>query len=197
MTAKQLLDSRKFCLLMDDLATTWKKRGSTEEDKEYRLAQIIEFLGGDNAQAQLLQMQAAKLKAAQAGPSAEGAPADKAQLLEQMKAPLSAEETASLVAEAKANTPTEASIQDVVNRAVEEVIKPNWATSPNIEGCKHFYVKASRHGQQVSFDVEKWKAALKQHSLPDGNVTFKIEGLAMSDVGGGSKGTPTWRVMIG
>ena len=45
MNAKQAMDSRRFCMLMDDLAVTWKKRGASDEDKEFRLAAVFEFAG--------------------------------------------------------------------------------------------------------------------------------------------------------
>ena len=45
MNAKQAMDSRRFCMLMDDLAATWKKRGASDEDKEFRLAAVLEFIG--------------------------------------------------------------------------------------------------------------------------------------------------------
>lgn len=45
MQAKQLMDSRRFCQLMDDLAATWKKRASTDEDKAWRLQAVLDHLG--------------------------------------------------------------------------------------------------------------------------------------------------------
>ena len=48
MNAKHLMDSRRFCTLMDDLATTWKKRGATDEDREFRLEAVLAFLRADN-----------------------------------------------------------------------------------------------------------------------------------------------------
>lgn len=45
MQAKQLMDSRRFCQLMDDLALTWKKRASTDEDKAWRLQAVLDHLG--------------------------------------------------------------------------------------------------------------------------------------------------------
>ena len=44
MQAKQLMDSRRFCQLMDDLASTWKKRSSTDEDKAWRLQAVLDHL---------------------------------------------------------------------------------------------------------------------------------------------------------
>ena len=48
MEAKSLMDSRKFCLLMDDLAGTWAKKRAPEEDKEYRLQAVLDFLGASS-----------------------------------------------------------------------------------------------------------------------------------------------------
>lgn len=47
MNAKALLDSRKFCLLMDDLARTWKDKKATDEDREMRLDAVLGQLGID------------------------------------------------------------------------------------------------------------------------------------------------------
>lgn len=41
MNAKLLMDSRKFCLLMDDLARTWKDKKAKDEDKEMRLDAVL------------------------------------------------------------------------------------------------------------------------------------------------------------
>jgi len=46
MNAAKLLDSRRFTTLMDDLVTTWKKRGSTDEDKAFRLQVVLDCLDG-------------------------------------------------------------------------------------------------------------------------------------------------------
>lgn len=124
--------------------------------------------------------------------------AEKAALLEDMRKPLSAAETARLVAQAKAETAKVKDPQLVVNEAVEQVIKPNWATTPSVEGYKHFIVHAVRNGSNVSFELEKWQNALRLHGLPAGNVNFKPEGLGMSP---GSletgRGSNAWRVIIG
>lgn len=45
MNAKQLMDSRRFCLLMDDLAATWSKKRASDEDKEFRLQAVLDALG--------------------------------------------------------------------------------------------------------------------------------------------------------
>lgn len=37
---KQWMDSRKFCMLMDDLAATWRNKKSSDEDKEFRLTAL-------------------------------------------------------------------------------------------------------------------------------------------------------------
>lgn len=45
MNAKQAMDSRRFCMLMDDLCATWNKRKASDEDKEFRLAAVLDFVG--------------------------------------------------------------------------------------------------------------------------------------------------------
>lgn len=46
MNAKTLLDSRKFCLIADDFARTWKDKKATDDDKEMRLeAMLGQILG--------------------------------------------------------------------------------------------------------------------------------------------------------
>lgn len=49
MNASQLMDSRRFCLLMDDLAGTWNKRRATDEDKEFRLQAVLDFIAGSSS----------------------------------------------------------------------------------------------------------------------------------------------------
>ena len=44
MDAKSLMDSRKFCLLMDNLAGTWAKKRAPEADKEDQLQAVLDFL---------------------------------------------------------------------------------------------------------------------------------------------------------
>lgn len=43
MNAKTLMDSRKFCMAMDDLVRTWKK--GTDQDKELRLDAVLALVG--------------------------------------------------------------------------------------------------------------------------------------------------------
>jgi hypothetical protein len=45
MDAKQLMDSRRFCLLMDNLCAVWSKKRAADEDKEYQLAEVLKFIG--------------------------------------------------------------------------------------------------------------------------------------------------------
>lgn len=44
MNAKQLLDSRKFCLLATDFAKTWLDKKASEDDKEMRLEAVLTLL---------------------------------------------------------------------------------------------------------------------------------------------------------
>lgn len=48
MNSDKLLDSRRFCLLMDDLARTWRDKKAKDEDKAYRLQAVLDFLGEQN-----------------------------------------------------------------------------------------------------------------------------------------------------
>ncbi len=45
--SSKLLDSRKFCMLMDVLARTWASKKATDEDKEMRLDAILPFIRQD------------------------------------------------------------------------------------------------------------------------------------------------------
>ncbi len=84
--------------------------------------------------------------------------------------------------------------QSVVNRAIEEVIKPNWAMTPgDAAGLKHFLVNAFRHGETVSMDKEKWDFGLKQHGLRGALQASKPE--AGQDLD--ARAVNRWRVMIG
>lgn len=89
--------------------------------------------------------------------------------------------------------------QLIVNDAVLEVIVPNWAKTPvSPDGHRHFIVNAERKQERVSFELDKWKAALSLNKLPAGSVVFKPEGLGMSpgSLETGRAGN-AWRVMIG
>lgn len=44
MNAESLMDSVKFRMLMDDLARAWKKRTTTDEERAYRLQQLLDCL---------------------------------------------------------------------------------------------------------------------------------------------------------
>jgi hypothetical protein len=131
------------------------------------------------------------LKALLATPEAN----DKAELRKQMlTAPISPAEIAKLKKEAKAEQAKIVDPQLVVDRAVEEVIKPNWLTSPQRDdGCRHFHVKAFRHGESVSMDKERWDLALKKHGIGGVVQSSKSEdGLDET-----SQKVTVWRVMIG
>lgn len=149
MTAKELMDSRRFCLLMDDLAKTWKKRDASDEDKEYRLNAVIEFVSGQTIVKPI-----------------------------HVPKPLDLEIDENVRAQAAADRASQISPQDIVNQAVLEVIVPNWAsTIMRDDGFKYFVVKSPRKGNAVSFDVEKWQVALKLHKLPFSSIEFQISGL--------------------
>lgn len=132
----------------------------------------------------------------------ESSPTDsKAELRRQMMtAPISPAEIAKLRKEAMANMAKVKDPQIVVQEAVDQVVKPNWAhTMPDGAGLRHFLVKAIRNGDSVSFDKEKWDLALKQAGIRGVLNTCKPEGSAEIDPqqnqGGGSMNL--WRVMIG
>lgn len=118
----------------------------------------------------------------------------KAALKAEMAKPLSPAEVAKLRAEALANTPKEGHAEAVVARAIEEVIKPNWnQTAQDAAGLKHFLVNASRHGESVSMDKEKWDFALKQAGIRGVLTASKPENGQDLD----AKSVGRWRVMIG
>ena len=128
------------------------------------------------------------------GQASDSKPTDKAALKAKMPAPMSAKEIAeirkqSAIEQAKVRDP-----QLVVNDAVEQVVKPNWANAVgDAAGLKHFYVNAHRGGYTVSMDKEKWDAALKLHGIRGVLTACKPENgqdLEAQTVG-------RWRVMIG
>ncbi len=124
----------------------------------------------------------------------ESEPTDKAALLKAMNAPISPQEAAQLVKEARAEQAKVTDPQSVVNRAIEEVIKPNWMqTNQDGAGLKHFLVNAQRHGETVSMDKEKWDFGLKQAGLRGQLTVAKPE--AGQDLE--AKTVNRWRVMIG
>lgn len=121
-------------------------------------------------------------------------PTDKAALLKAMNAPIGAAELAKLRKEAAENMAKVTDPQSVVNRAIEEVIKPNWmVTQQDGAGLKHFLVNAQRHGETVSMDKEKWDFGLKQAGLRGQLTAAKPE--AGQDLE--AKAVNRWRVMIG
>jgi hypothetical protein len=121
---------------------------------------------------------------------------DKAKLREEMTRELTPQERAEVLASIK-NEPKARDPQLIVDDAVAQVIKPNWAKTPQTEGYRHFIVNAARNGERVSFEAEKWKNALSKAGLSCGDIAFKPEGLGMSP---GSletgRGGNQWRVMI-
>lgn len=135
--------------------------------------------------------------AAQPAPVAE----DKAELRRQMMtAPISPAEVAKLRKEAAANMALVKDPQAIVQRAVDEVVKPNWPTAPyDGAGLKHFLVKTIRNGDSVSFDKERWDLALKTAGIKGVFNTCKPEGSADVDPQTGQRGgsMSVWRVMIG
>jgi len=139
-------------------------------------------------------LKAAIKEALQSGEVTETADS-KAELRKQMMtAPISPAEVAKLRKEAKANTPKEGHAEAVVDRAVLEVIKPSWDSSPiQGDGCKHFHVKTFRHGESVSMDKEKWDASLKKHGIR-GTVQSSKSVDGLDDT---SQKVSVWRVMIG
>jgi hypothetical protein len=124
----------------------------------------------------------------------EAEPTDKAALKALMNAPISPAELKQLRAEAMENAAKVTDPQSVVNRAIEEVIKPNWmVTQQDGAGLKHFLVNAQRHGETVSMDKEKWDFGLKQAGIRGQLTASKPE--AGQDLE--AKTVNRWRVMIG
>lgn len=142
-----------------------------------------------------------ELRALLAPPAPAPIAEDKAELKRQMMtAPISPAEIKKLKAEAAANMALVKDPQAIVQRAVDEVVKPNWPTAAyDGAGLKHFLVKTIRHGDSVSFDKERWDLALKTAGIKGVFNTCKPEGSAevepQAGQGGGSMNV--WRVMIG
>lgn len=142
-----------------------------------------------------------ELRALLAVPATAPVSEDKAALKHaMMNAPIGAAELASLRKEAAKNMALVKDPQLVVQEAVNQVIVPNWDKTPQDgAGLRHFIVKAIRNGDAVSFDKERWDAALKAANVRGIFHTCKPEGSADVEPQAGQAGgrMSLWRVMIG
>lgn len=208
MTNAELVDSKRFCAFMDTFVSEWPK--ADDGKRVGMLDQAVNWFTGAPAETRSI-TEVVTLAPEPIQPKKRGRPpkakpetepqdikAAKAALLAEMRRPLTAKEKAEALALAKTEAAKVRDPQLIVNDAVGQVIKPNWATTPMTEGFRHFLVKADRNGERVSFEPEKWLAALRLHQIPVSNISFKPEGLAM-DPGAMNTtiGGAMWRVIIG
>lgn len=217
MTSLELLDSKRFCMFMTQLASQWDLQ--TDIEKEKVLDELTGWLGtgkpvsitATSFTSQLGHGERPTVAIALAPPpkrkggrpkGSKNAPkpeteTDKAALKHEHTRPLTEAERKEVLAQL-AKEPPARDPQLIVNDAVAEVIKPNWNATPVNEGYRHFIVNADRKGERVSFELDKWKSALSSNGLPSGSVVFKPEGLGMSQgsLETGRSGNK-WRVMIG
>lgn len=203
MTSLELVDSKRFCAVMDKVAAEWP--GADDKARAVMLDNLA--LWAQSQPAPIAQPIAQTITPI-AQPPKRGRPAgsknklivepeDRAKLRAEMTRDLTAQERADILASIK-NEPKARDPQLIVNDAVMEVIKPNWAKTAQTEGYRHFIVNADRKGERVSFEAEKWRVALGNAGLSCGDIAFKPEGLGMNP---GSletgRGWNQWRVMIG
>jgi hypothetical protein len=206
MTSLELLDSKRFCAEMDTLVAEWPK--ATDQAKAKMLDSLAHWAEGIPAPISIpagtvhIQVEEPKRKSGRpkgsknknAEPNPE-AP-DRAALRAEMTRKLTPAEVTETLASIK-NEPKARDPQLIVDDAVAQVIKPNWAKTPQQEGYRHFIVNADRNGERVSFELEKWRTALGKAGLSCGDIAFKPEGLGMSpgSLETGRSGNQ-WRVMI-
>ncbi len=205
MTDIELLDSRRFCSFVDEFAEKWND--ADDEQREAFIDLMRQWLSGETVKAVASTVAPKRLpekSVAITEPKRGGWPKGKPRTKKQQAVsgdsnkPMTASERALYVAQAMEAQANVRDQQSVVNDAVAQVIVPNWQKTPQTEGYKHFIVNANRHGEQVSFEGERWKTALTLHKIPCGDITFKPEGLAMSQDGATSKPNgQAWRVIIG
>lgn len=199
-SALELLDSKKFSALADKFAELWVKDKSKGEAKENGIARALQDLldhaTGHNTyfdskltledivEAPKGHVESMFPKEKRFSPKNKGGrpkgsknkpkptqPAPNAALKEIDKA-LTPGEKKRLKAEDEKNKPVPQ--EEIISRAVQEVIKPNFAAAPDQGGFKCFNVKSVRHGQTVPMSAEKWKQALKAHGINVMQLQFRL-----------------------
>lgn len=152
MDAKQAMDSRRFCLLMDDMARTWRDKKASDEDKEFRLAALLLFFEEKEADEETAKVQRATPPRRPPAPEPfEPAPGGAEMTPEEEK------HFARLADEAAAaNVPQET----VIGWVIEDVVKP-----AVVQGRRTIAIPLKCRGRQVSMNHDRWMACLKQHGV--------------------------------
>jgi hypothetical protein len=145
------MDSRRFCLLMDDLARTWRDKKAKDEDKEFRLAALMLFIEDKDADAE-----DARVRRAAPAKRAADLPYEEPAGSEAMTAE-EVERYARLADEAAAsNVPQE----QVIGEVIEGVVKPSVQ-----RGFRTVAVPLRWRGRAVSMNHDRWLSCLKQHGV--------------------------------
>lgn len=151
MDAKQAMDSRRFCLLMDDLARTWRDKKAKDEDKEFRLTALMLFIEDKEADAEDARARrAAPAKRPADMPYEEPAGSEAMTAEEEARYAKLADEAAA------ANVPQE----QVIGEVIEGVVKPEMQ-----QGRRTVAVPLRWRGRTVSMNHDRWLTCLKQHGV--------------------------------
>lgn len=154
MDPKQALDSRKFCMLMDDLARTWRDKKATEQDKEFRLTALFLWLEEQEADQEDEKARAPRRQAPPPPEVYQDPPGTEDDQLTPAQATLYAK----LADEAKAAT---ASQEEIVRQVIAEHIKPQVEQ----QGLRTLCVPLRWKGRAVSTNADRWKQCLEEAGI--------------------------------
>lgn len=158
MDAKQAMDSRRFCMLMDDLAATWRNKKSKDEDKEFRLTAVLLYI--EDREADVVDTKSRVSRPLSPPPAIAYEDPPESETMtpdEEAMWARRADEAA------KATVPSEV----VLKQLIQGYIKPSYE-----KGFRCFEVPMRWNGRAVSTSPDRWRQCLEAEGIQSNELVW-------------------------